>query len=125
MFAYGVAGDLVDEYLRMNDTTCIDSMYIFCKAVTMVFGTDYLREPNIEDIAQLLSINEEKGFPGMIESIDCMHWVWKNCPFACHGQYSRHADGCTVILEAIIGSIDLALFFFGMAGFHNDINVLQ
>jgi hypothetical protein len=31
---------------------------------------------------KLLSINEERGFLGMIGSIDCMHWEWKNCTFA-------------------------------------------
>jgi hypothetical protein len=27
--AYGVAGDLVDEYMRMTESTCIESMYNF------------------------------------------------------------------------------------------------
>lgn len=33
MLAYGVAGDLVDEYLRMSESTCLESMYRFCQAV--------------------------------------------------------------------------------------------
>ena len=31
MLTYGVAGDLVDEYLRMSESTCLESMYRFCK----------------------------------------------------------------------------------------------
>jgi hypothetical protein len=73
MLVYGVASDLIDEYLRMSESTCLDSMYKFCKAVIAVFGTLYLREPTVEDTARLLSINEERGFLGMIGSIDCMH----------------------------------------------------
>jgi hypothetical protein len=73
MLAYGVAGDLIDEYLRMSESTFLDSMYKFCKVVIAVFGTVYLRYPTIEDTARLLSINEERGFLGMIGSIDCMH----------------------------------------------------
>jgi hypothetical protein len=30
MLAYGVARDLVDEYMRMSKSTCTESMYNFC-----------------------------------------------------------------------------------------------
>jgi hypothetical protein len=102
MLAYGVAGDIIDEYLQMSETTlCLESMYNSCKVVIAVFRTVYLREPTVKDIARLMSINEGREFSGMIGSIDCMHWEWKNCQFAWQGQYSGHADGCTVILEAM------------------------
>jgi hypothetical protein len=57
----------------MNETTCLESMYKFCKAVIAVFSTIYLREPTVADTAWLLSINEGRGFLGMVGSIDCMH----------------------------------------------------
>jgi hypothetical protein len=85
----------------MSETTCLESMYKFCKMVIAVFATVYLREHTIEDIARLLSINEGRGFPTMIGSIDYMHWEWKNCPFEWQGRYSEHVEGCTVILEAV------------------------
>ena len=74
MLAYGLDGDLVDEYMHMSESTCLDSMCRFCKAVVAVFGPEYLREPNVEDIARLLLINKGRGFPGMLGNIDCMHW---------------------------------------------------
>jgi hypothetical protein len=53
-----------------------------------------------------------------------MHWEWKNCPFARQGQYSGHAEGCTIFIEAV-ASHDLLIlhYFFGMACSHDDINV--
>jgi hypothetical protein len=45
MLAYGVDGNLIDEYLRMSETICLESMYKFCKPVIAVFGTVYLRDP--------------------------------------------------------------------------------
>ncbi|KAF5451832.1 hypothetical protein F2P56_026897 [Juglans regia] len=46
---------------------------------------EYLRSPNANDIARLLVVGEQRGFPGMLGSIDCMHWKWKNCPAAWKG----------------------------------------
>ncbi|KAK1662011.1 hypothetical protein QYE76_050170 [Lolium multiflorum] len=126
MLSYGMAADIFDEYLRMGESTCLEAMYRFCRAVIAVFGEYYCREPTVEDTRRLLSINESRGFPGMIGSIDCMHWQWKNCPFGWQGAYSGHEEGRTVILEAVI-SQDLWIWhsFFGMAGSNNDINVLH
>ena len=63
----------------------------------------------------------------MLASIDCMHWTWKNCPFAWQEMYKGgHHGMCTVVLEAVT-DYDLWIWhsFFGMAGSHNDLNVLQ
>ncbi|KAL7590059.1 hypothetical protein Lser_V15G39712 [Lactuca serriola] len=67
------------------------------------------------------------GFPGMLGSIDCMHWSWSLCPNAWRGQYMRgdHKESA-IILEAI-ASHDLWIWhaFFGPACANNDINVLN
>jgi hypothetical protein len=94
--------------------------------VIAVFGDTYLRSPTVQDTAQILAFNEAQGFPGMLGSIDCMHWKWKNCPFSWQGMYKGHKKGCTVILEAV-ATHNLWIWhsFFGMPGSNNDINVLQ
>jgi hypothetical protein len=71
--AYGVSGDLIDDYMRMSESICHEAMYRFCEGVIVVFGEYYLREPNMDDTACLLSINESRWFPGMLGSIDYMH----------------------------------------------------
>jgi hypothetical protein len=71
--AYGLPGDLIDDYMRMSESTCHDAMYQFSEDVIVVFGEYYLREPNTNDTARLLSINESRWFPEMLGSIDCMH----------------------------------------------------
>jgi hypothetical protein len=38
MLVYGVASDLVDEYMCMTESTCLESMYRFYKAVIQVFA---------------------------------------------------------------------------------------
>ena len=55
------------------------------------FEDEYLRSPNENNITQiLLAFGEKRGFPGMLGSIDCMHWKWKNCPLALQGMYTGH-----------------------------------
>ena len=73
MLAYGVPGDLIDEYIHMSESTCLESLYKFCKAVIAVFGPEYLRQPTAADSERLLATNTTTGFPGMLGTIDCMH----------------------------------------------------
>ncbi|XP_030970177.1 uncharacterized protein LOC115990490 [Quercus lobata] len=63
MLAYGVSGDLVDEYVRIGETTALESLKKFVTAVIDVFSEEYLRKPNNEDIARLLAHGERRGFP--------------------------------------------------------------
>ncbi|XP_048613541.1 uncharacterized protein LOC125587329 [Brassica napus] len=82
MLAYGQAGDANDEYLRLAATTALLCLEYFTEAIIPLFGDEYLRRPTPEDLQRLLDAGEACGFPGMIGSIDCMHWEWKNCPTA-------------------------------------------
>uniref|UniRef100_A0A452XJS6 DDE Tnp4 domain-containing protein n=1 Tax=Aegilops tauschii subsp. strangulata TaxID=200361 RepID=A0A452XJS6_AEGTS len=82
--------------------------------------------PNAEDAARLLEMNKARGFPGMLGSIDCMHWSWKNCPKASHGQFHGQKKGSTIILEAVADQETWIWHaFFGMPGSLNDINVIN
>ncbi|CAL5337435.1 unnamed protein product [Camellia sinensis] len=83
ILSYGVAADAVDDYIRIGESTAIQSLQQFCYSVIEIFGVEYLRSPTPTDIARLLAIGEVRGFPGMLGSLDCMHWEWKNYPKAC------------------------------------------
>nr|VDD26242.1 unnamed protein product [Brassica oleracea] len=85
MLAYGQSGDTYDEYLRLADSTSRLCLENFTNAIIQLFGDEYLRRPTTEDLQRLLDVGEGRGFPGMIGSIDCMHWEWKNCPTAWKG----------------------------------------
>uniref|UniRef100_A0A0D3C2B0 Myb-like domain-containing protein n=1 Tax=Brassica oleracea var. oleracea TaxID=109376 RepID=A0A0D3C2B0_BRAOL len=85
MMAYGFPADAVDEYLRLGETTALLCSEHFVQRIINIFGDEYLRRTTPEDLQRLLDIGEIRGFPGMIGSIDCMHWEWKNCPTAWKG----------------------------------------
>ena len=73
IIAYGTPAYSVDEYIRIGESTAINSLRRFVKAVIAMFGDHYPRSPNNIDIARLLQTGEQRGFPGMLGSIDCMH----------------------------------------------------
>lgn len=126
MLAYGMAADQVDEYLRMGETTARTSLIRFSEGVIKIFGEEYLRRPTESDLQRLLQNGERRGFPGMIGSIDCMHWEWKNCPAAWKAQYQGRSGKATLALEAV-ASQDLWIWhaFFGIPGSCNDLNILH
>ncbi|XP_057793458.1 uncharacterized protein LOC131010081 [Salvia miltiorrhiza] len=126
VLAYGTTTDAVDEYLRMSSTVTRDAVIHFIEGIISCFGDTYLRRPNQQDLQRLLYVGEQRGFPGMIGSIDYMHWELNNCPTAWAGQYAGRSGKPTIILEAV-ASYDLWIWhaFFGTPGSCNDINVLH
>lgn len=87
--AYGTAADLFDESIQIGEKTSLECLQNFCRCVIEVYSNEYLRKPNAHDVQKLLHKHSEvHGFPGMLGSIDCMHWPWKNCPVAWKGQFT-------------------------------------
>ena len=126
MLAYGSSADQLDEVIRMGETTVLECLKRFVKGVRELFEKTYLREPTVEDMNWILQDNAKRGFPGMIGSLDCMHWEWQNCPYAWKGAYSGRSGHPTIVLEAVC---DRRLWiwhsFFGVEGSNNDLNVLN
>ncbi|XP_042052601.1 uncharacterized protein LOC121797870 [Salvia splendens] len=84
--AYGTTTNMFDEYLHVRDTTGQECLAKFCEGVIDAFGATYLH--NAEDCQFLMMMHDRvHNFPGMLGSIDCMHWEWKNCPTAWRGQW--------------------------------------
>ena len=104
---------------------CILFVYI---GIIQLYRDRYLRVPTTNDLIRIYEVHEMKhSLPGMIGSIDCMHWTWTNCPTAWRGQFTRGDHGHpTVSLQAIC-SQDLWIWsaYFGSVGSNNDINVLE
>ncbi|CAL9020786.1 unnamed protein product [Prunus brigantina] len=125
MLAYRAFAEQVDEIARMGKSTILECLVRFCDAVENLYTREYLRKPTPRDLQRLLQKGEARGFPGMIGSIDCMHWQWKNCPTAWQGAYGNRKGQKGIILEAV-ASFDCWIWhaFFGVAGSQNDLNVL-
>ncbi|XP_044957328.1 uncharacterized protein LOC123408239 [Hordeum vulgare subsp. vulgare] len=127
MMAYGTPADELDDYLKIGESTALKCLKHFAKGVIANFAGHYLRRPTCEDVERLLQVGESRGFPGMLGSLDCMHWQWENCPVAWKGQFTCGDHGVPTLMLEAVASYDLWIWhaFFGVAGSNNDINVLN
>ncbi|XP_062182095.1 uncharacterized protein LOC133886396 [Phragmites australis] len=73
MLTYGVAADATDDYIWIAESTAVESLKRFVKAIVEIFGDEYLRSPNDNDTARLLAIGEQNGFPGSHNDINVLH----------------------------------------------------
>ena len=110
----------------MGESTALQCLSRFCDAVYKEFGATYMRRANEDDVRRILAINGARGFPGMLGSIDCMHWTCKNCPSAWKGQFQGRDKTPTLVLEAV-ASQDTWIWhsFFGISGKLNDLTIVQ
>ena len=98
----------------------------FCKNICELYQKECLRTSSEADIVRIQNMSAKRGFSGCTSSLDCMHWEWKNCPTAYHGQYKGKEKRPTIILEGVADD-ELWIWhaFFGMPGACNDINVVD
>jgi hypothetical protein len=104
----------------------METLKRFVSAIIIIYGKEYLHSQKQEDTARILAVSEEQGFPGMMGSLDCMYWFWKNCPLVDQGQYTGKEKEPTIILEAIAThSLWIWHAFFGLPGTLNEISILD
>ncbi|XP_073136949.1 uncharacterized protein [Henckelia pumila] len=126
ILTYDVGADATDEYIKIGESTVTECVKRFFRAVVEVFDDLYLRSPNALDIERLLYIGKQRGFLGMLGSLVCMHWKWKNCPTAWVGQYTGRSESPKIIFE-VVADYDMWIYhaYFGFPDSDNDINVLS
>jgi hypothetical protein len=112
MLAYGGSADSNDKYIQISESTTLKSLLRFCDAIINIYGEEYLQYPNADNIKRLLAIGKAQGFPGMLGSLDCMHWEWKNCPTAWAGQFTGKEKVSRLYSFFLIHQMNTNLFHF-------------
>ncbi|XP_038718153.1 uncharacterized protein LOC120011156 [Tripterygium wilfordii] len=82
ILAYGGPMDSLDEYIKIGESTAKVALTKFCENILVLYKDQHLRTPTMNDTMHLMEENAARGFPGMIGSLDCMHWEWHGCPSA-------------------------------------------
>ena len=123
--ACGNSADVAEEYTGVQEETGRLMLYAFCTWLDVVHGPTFLGAWTEEAIKEEMDKNAERGFTGMLGSIDCTHWGWKNRPMPWAGQFQDRSGMRSVIAEAVAGH---DMYFWhvclGSPGSLNDIQVL-
>ena len=87
----------------MSERVDLESLDEFYGHIIELYGAKYLRTPTVSDVQSLYAHHAQvHGFPRMLGSLDCLHWEWRGCRVANHGQYTRGTHKHpTIILEAV------------------------
>ena len=96
-----LSADSVEKYLRIGESTATECMKRFCSVIVKIYESEYRHLPTQADVSRWLALNEKRGFTGMFGSLDCTHWIWKNCPVAWQGQHQDKSGKRSIIMEAI------------------------
>lgn len=119
ILACGSPSGAIDNYVQIGLSTVMDCLEQFLEGVIAVFGGEYLRSPTSVDMQRLLQMGESRGFPGMLGSIGCMHWEWKNCPVKWIRKLTHSDHGATKVIFEAVASQDLWIwhaFFLVLLG---------
>ncbi|OWZ19127.1 Transposon protein [Phytophthora megakarya] len=98
--AYSVPADVVDDYVRIGESTTMESVLRFCGAVIDLFGQAFSRAP------MDATCNVYSPCMCSVDLWECVE-VWserKNCPVAWTGQYKGKEKKPTMVLEAVMSS---------------------
>ncbi|XP_026420398.1 uncharacterized protein LOC113316431 [Papaver somniferum] len=122
----GVAADSLDDYTGMAASTIYMYVKKFMDALLWIFNDRYMRHATTEDTKRLLAENEARGFPGMLESLDCTHWEWRCCPTDEAGRHVGQYKKPNLVLQAV-ASYERWFWhcYFSAPGANNDLNVLD
>lgn len=128
ILATGAALDLFDDVTYMSEASIRYYFRQFVIHLMNLYGFMFFnRRPTASELDTVSSQYAQLGFPGCIGAVDCMHYVWKNCPARDKGQYlnSRNSKSATLQCEAWCDHDRyIWSWYSGRPGTNNDLNIL-
>ena len=100
---------------------------LYFQIVLDEFENEYLPPIDKELTLKLCKLHEQVGWPGLLGSLDCSHWVWSRCPKSLHGEYKKGTQEHPTVVYECACDADLRIWHcnFALPGACNDINVLD
>jgi len=124
--AYGTSVNALRDYFQLGKSTAMKCVKLLTKEVTTLpFCREYFHGMTPMDAKKVEEYHVTvHGVPGMPGSLDCLHFVWGNCPVVHHGQYQGKEGRPTLVVEAMVDHSFYAWHaVFGYCGTLNDITI--
>ena len=126
---FGTSMIAFSDYFQMGESTMRQACHAFFRAITSddeLLGTCLSSMTRADAEKAVLLHKSKHGVDGMVLSLDCCHFKWKNCPMAWKGQFEGKEGEPTIVLEAAVDH-DLHTWHaaFGYPGTQNDIVIWQ
>ena len=93
VLAYAASADQLDEYIRLGESTILETLERFCITVIDEYGPTYLRRPTKEDLELILRLSQKEGFIGCLGSCEYL----ADCCFLILFYYSEPFVFCVCI----------------------------
>ena len=111
----------------MDISTAVDArmhlVEVICSSKMLI--DKYLRPMSKYDAVKVTDLHlKHHKVPGLLDSLDCTHFYWKNFPMAWQGQFTVKEGSPTIIMEAV-ADYNLLIWYptIGRAGSLNNINI--
>jgi len=126
VLAYREAADHADEYVRSSRSTILLSIKFLMVCIVSEWESAYLRRPNDAELKTILDRNAERGFPGLMGSLDGSRWAWHQCPRGIAGSYQTRKGSRGIAVEAMCDEVLwIRHVFVGAPGSLNDVNLMH
>lgn len=124
--SHGVAAAFLTNELRMSESLIHKSRQRFVSAVCKCFASEYLRLPNVDDLAAIMARHAKIGFPGALGSLDCAGWKLHRGAVAEQRKTIGKSGVPELRLECVADDrLWIWHLVFGYPGAMNDLNILD
>lgn len=111
MLAYGMPTESINEYVKIAKSTTIETPKKFRRRVLQILQLHW--DCQMKQILPGSYMWQARAFPGMLGSLDCMHWRWEKCPTTYHNIYTGHVKSPPHTWSCcLIWFMDLACFLW-------------
>ncbi|KAH9442200.1 hypothetical protein MJO29_014849 [Puccinia striiformis f. sp. tritici] len=106
VYGIGHKRAILDRYIRMAESTALESLLRFCTQIDALYSPSYLRLATPKELREISTANQRRGFKqGFHAYLGHKSWTWKSCPTGWNGRFKSASSPDplpTLIFEGLV-----------------------